>query len=68
MSAVLVYFCRDVSDLGLLSTMAENQESGRSHCDGSLHRLDHYHLHCAKHYFHGHGTPAYVPGFQQNTG
>lgn len=66
-SAVLVHFCPQVPDMGLLSTMVEDQESGRTHCDGSVHGLDHYHLHCAEHSLHGNGTPAHVYGFQQNT-
>lgn len=53
---LLVRVCRELSDLGLQSHMAEDKENCPHGYDGPLCRFVYHHLHRDKHRIHGHGV------------
>lgn len=57
---MLVHFCRNLPHLGMLSSMAEVQESGQLDCNGSVCRPGYYHLHRIKHTVYGYGASSNV--------
>lgn len=63
---MLVHFCKNLSHLGMLSDMAEVQESGQPDSNGSICGLNYHHLHCTKHTVYGHGALSNVWQLQQN--
>lgn len=60
-SPLLVQVCQHLSDLGLLSSVAENQRSCQHGGHGPLCGPHHHSLHRPQHPFHGHGALPHDP-------
>lgn len=58
MSSLLVQICSQIPHLGVLSSVAENQENSKHDCDGPIYGPGYYLLHCTEHIIYGHGTSA----------
>lgn len=56
MPPLLAQFCHQVPHLGMLSSVAEDQEVGETYCDGSICRPHYHHLHRTQHIVYGYGA------------